>query len=347
MTLRKRLITVLRGGKADRVPFTIYEWLLPDTPAGKRLHKRGLILIGSRSLYREIRHDVSIESKEVDEAGQKKIITKIKTPVGEVTEKAGFDRSFGSRWIQEHFIKSVEDYKIMQFVHDHTLYEPSYEAYCQADRDMGNAGIILGEIPPIPVQWLLVKVMSPQAWSEGIILYEEQFHALQESLYKNYCCQVEIAVRSPAEVIWFPDNVTGSMMSPAMFNKYCKPVYDYACSLMKRTNKLSFAHYDGAIKTLKDCIANTGLDIIEAFTPPPMGNITVAEARAAWPEKVLSLNFPGNLFCEDAGVIERYACKYMEEGRDRGGFVMGCSEEFELNYFEHTFSAIARAMEKF
>lgn len=347
MTLRERLMTVLRGGRADCVPFTIYEWLLPNTPAAKRLHKQGLILIGSRSLYREIQRDVSIESKEVEESGQKKMITRIKTPVGEVIEKAGFDPHFNSRWIQEHFIKSIEDYKVIQFVFEHTSYEPSYATYCKANQKIGEAGIISGEILPIPIQRLLVHVMGPQTWSEGIMLYEEQFNKLHEALYRNYCRQAEIAAQSPAEVIWFPDNVTGSMMSPAMFNKYCKPIYDYACFVIKQASKLSFAHYDGANKTLKDCIASTDLDIIEAFTPPPMGDMKVREARAAWPGKVVSLNFPGNLFDKDTKVIERYACAYMEEGGDRGRFVMGCTEEFDPNYFEHTFSTIAQVMDKF
>ena len=52
MNFRERLMTVLRGGKADRIPLTIYHWLLPDTPAGKRLHAQGLIPIGSRRVFR-------------------------------------------------------------------------------------------------------------------------------------------------------------------------------------------------------------------------------------------------------------------------------------------------------
>ena len=155
---------------------------------------------------------------------------------------------------------------------------------------------------------------------------------------------MEIAANSPAEVIWFPDNVTGTIMSPRLFNKYCKPIYDYACNVLRQAEKLSFAHYDGANKPIKDCIADANLDIIEAFTPPPMGDMSVAEARQAWPDKVLSLNCPGNIFREPAEIIESHIRRYLEQGGAEGRFIIGCTEEYDPDRFEHAFSAIVRAV---
>ncbi|MGQ9686862.1 MAG: hypothetical protein ACUVT2_11225 [Thiobacillaceae bacterium] len=37
MTLRERLMTTLRGGQADRIPWNIYAWLLPQTPEGEEM----------------------------------------------------------------------------------------------------------------------------------------------------------------------------------------------------------------------------------------------------------------------------------------------------------------------
>ena len=70
MTFRERLMTVLRGGKADRIPVTIYHWLLPDTPAGKRLHGEGLIPIGSRRVFREQHRDMTIRRTESIHRGE-------------------------------------------------------------------------------------------------------------------------------------------------------------------------------------------------------------------------------------------------------------------------------------
>ena len=128
-------------------------------------------------------------------------------------------------------------------------------------------------------------------------------------------------------------------------------MYDYACKLLNQAGKLTFSHYDGDNLSLRDCLASVDINIIEAFTPPPMCDMTIAQARQAWPNKVVSINFPATLFSEPADVIEKYVCDYMAEacplgGGDEGKFVIGCTEEFDFARFNHTFSAIARAMKR-
>lgn len=367
MTLRERVMAVLKGGKADKVPLTIYFCLLPGAdpvtgfrygsgyrydiipekfPAINKLHERGLAFIGWSPTHIEKHNNVTFESKEVSTGQGKEIITCIKTPVGEVSERAGFDITCGSRWVKEHFIKSVNDYKVMQYLYEHTTVKAAWETYDLDNQRMGDKGIVIAEILPIPIQWLQVEIMGAMTWSEGVILHTLEFDELLESLTNVYMHQVEIAAASSAEVIWCPDNITGTMISPDLFNKYCKPIYDRACSILKEAGKLTFAHYDGFTKSLKECIANTNIDIIEAFTPLPMGDMTVLEAREAWPDKVLNVNVPGSLFTEPAKVIQQYINEYMEQAGDLSKFLIGCSENYDLDYFDHAFIAIADAMDK-
>lgn len=350
MTLRERLMTVYRGGKADRVPLTIYDWILEAACPGEGnpFEKEGLTLLGVASLFKD-KHDnsITIDQREVGSGRDRQIITTIKTPVGEVTECAGFDPSFGSKWITKHFIKSPEDYKVMQYVYDHTTSEPSYEKFIEADKKMGRRGIILGGIHPIPVAWLMLEIMGTETWCEGVMLHTDEYDALQESLTKLYKRRLEIAADSPAEVVWYAESLTGTILSPSLFNKYCKPIYDYGSKILKQAGKLTFSHYDGTNLPLKDCIASADINIIEAFTPPPMERMTITQARQAWPNKVLSVNFPGILFNEPSEVIEKYTWEYMEQGGNEGRFVIGCTEEFDFTRFEHTFSAIINAMERF
>jgi hypothetical protein len=193
----------------------------------------------------------------------------------------------------------------------------------------------------------MLEIMGAGAWCEGVMLDADEYDALQESVTRVYKRRLEIAADSPAEVVWYAESLTGTILSPSLFNKYCKPIYDYGSEILKQAGKLTFSHYDGTNLPLKDCIASVDINIIEAFTPPPMEQMTVAQARAAWPEKVLSVNFPGILFNEPAEVIEKYTYEYMEEGGDEGKFVIGCTEEFDFTRCEHTFSAIAGAMEEF
>jgi uroporphyrinogen-III decarboxylase len=347
LNFRERLMTVLRGGKADRIPLTMYEFVHGrpfDTPAGKRLHAQGLIPIGTCRVFREHYRDVTIERSDSIHQGSKQTLTRIETPLGALSERATIDPSYGSRWVQEHLVKSVEDYRLMKFVFDHTEIEPAYDDYRAADRAMGDRGIVLAEIISMPLMWLFVEIMGAAAWSEGILLHTDEFDELLESLARCYKRQLEIAASSPAEVVWLGDNITGTVISPSIFQEYCKPIYDFDCAVLRQAGKISFAHFDGANRPLRDCIAGVALDVIEAFTPPPMENMTVAEARRAWPDKVLSLNVPSSLFHLPAEEIERHVRQYVEEGGDQGRFIVGCTEDFDVRLFEHAFSAIRRAM---
>jgi len=48
---------------------------------------------------------------------------------------------------------------------------------------------------------------------------------------------------------------------------------------------------------MKDLIPQTGCDVIEAFTPPPMGDLSMAEARTALGDKiVIWVDFPESVF---------------------------------------------------
>ncbi|MGQ9555745.1 MAG: hypothetical protein ACUVWR_16725, partial [Anaerolineae bacterium] len=89
------------------------------------------------------------------------------------------------------------------------------------------------------------------------------------------------------------------------------------------------------------------LPVIEAFTPPPMGDVSVAEAKAAWPDKVVWVNFPGSYFLEPAEVIEEYTMGLLEEGAPGGRLVIGCTEDYPYSEFEKTFTAIGKAMARY
>ena len=366
--LRQELLAAFRGERPDRIPFTIYFCLIPDAepldgiaygsnydyahvparePAVAGLHEqRGLAFIGWFPAHEQSVDGVRITEQEITRNGLPVQCRRIETPVGTVTEEAQIDPTYGSRWVLKHLIKSVDDYRVMQYVYDHTMIEPAYNAYRVADAAMGDKGVVLAEILPIPLQWLLVEVMGSEAWSEGLLVHTAEFEVMLQSLQRVYMRQVEIAADSPAQAVWLPDNLTGTYVSPTIFDKYCAPVYDAACTMLQQAGKLTLAHCDGCYTQLKEQIGRTKIDVIEAFTPPPMEMISVAEARAAWPTKVLSINVPGILFTEPREVIIEHVRRYLDEASaTTEAFVVGCTENYDVLQFDHAFTAIADAIE--
>lgn len=348
MTLRERLMTTLRGGTSDRIPWNIYGWILPQTPAGRRMHGRGLSLMGSQRIFRPVYGDgIHIDERRYREDGEERFLLRIETPAGTLTEHSVIDPSYGSRWIRKYLIGGPEDYPAAEYLFRHTGFEPDYEPWRRAEAEMGDGGIVIGEIMPVPIVHIMVAFMGAEGLAQGLYEHPEAFDSLMEALGRQYDRQVELAAASPAEVIWFPDNVTATIVSPRLFERYCAPVYGRAMPVMRAAGKTPIAHYDGSIRPLLQHVARTDLPVIEAVTPMPMGDVTVAEAKAAWPGKVVWVNFPGCFFLEPYDVIKAYALDLLRDAAPGGRLVIGCTEDYPYSEFEKTFGAIGAALAEY
>jgi hypothetical protein len=271
----------------------------------------------------------------------------IETPKGTLTEEATIETGYGSRWIKKYLVSGPEDYAAAEYFARNTTFEPDYEPWKAADAEMGAGGIVVGEIMPIPLMTLMVAWLGVEGLAEGIYHETDRFESLLDALDRHYDRQVELAAGSPAEVIWWGDNVTGAIVSPRLFERYVAPVYARALPVLRQVGKFPITHYDGSNRPLKHVLARTALPVIEAFTPPPGGDLPVHEAKAAWPDKVVWVNFPAPLFLESAETIHAYTLDLLASAAPGGRFVLGCTEDFPLQHFEKTFTAIGRALAEY
>jgi hypothetical protein len=347
MTRRERHLTILRGGVPDRIPWNCYGWIVPQTAAARELVRKGLGLMSTRRIYTEIHEDVTMSTDRYMDGGVPHEHVTIETPVGTLTEDATIESGYGSRWVKKYFITGEQDYPAVEYFFRHTRFEPDYEPWRRAEAEVGDDGFTVGEIMPIPLMTLMVNWMGIEGLTNGIYFHTAGFEGLMDALDRHYDRQVQLAAESPAEIIWFGDNVTGTIVSPKWFEKYVAPEYRRVMPVMRAAGKIPIAHYDGANRRLAPYLARTDLPVIEAFTPPPVGDITVAEAKAAWPDKVVCINFPAPLFLESFENIYRYTLNLLADGAPGGRFVLGCTEDFPMETFEKTFTAMGHALAEY
>ena len=74
------------------------------------------------------------------------------------------------------------------------------------------------------------------------------------------------------------------------------PVYKKQAEVLHQHNKLMAVHMDGRLSVLKALIPKTDIDIIEAFHPPPMGDLSLGDALSLWKDKAIWLGFPGSIY---------------------------------------------------
>lgn len=347
MTPRERLLSVLRTGSADRIPWNIYAWLLPPTPLARSFLDHGLSLMGSQRICQDTFSELTILEEQYQSGGQTWFHKTIDTPLGMLSEESTIEQAYGSRWIKKYFVNRPDDFPVAEYIFRHTNAEPEYESWKTAHTAMGERGIVVGEVMPIPIMTLIVAWMGIEGLTEGLYTCPDRLDGLLDAAERLYDRHIQLAAESPAEIIWFGDNVTGAFISPRLYEKACVPTYARVMPILNQAGKIPIAHYDGANRSLLGGLARTSLPVIEAFTPPPMGNLSVAEAKTAWPEKVIWVNFPGNLFLEPPETIKAYMLDLLEKSAPGGRLVIGCTEEFPISDFDKTFQAIGQALAEY
>ena len=72
-------------------------------------------------------------------------------------------------------------------------------------------------------------------------------------------------------------------------------------------------HMDGRIGALKDLVARSPVDIVEALHPPPMGNLDIGEALSAWPDKAVWIGFPASEYILGADAVRTHALDLLRD----------------------------------
>ena len=122
------------------------------------------------------------------------------------------------------------------------------------------------------------------------------------------------------------------------------PHYDEAAEIMHKHGKLIGCHFDANCKLLAGAIAGTQLDYIEAFTPAPDTDMSLAEARQAWPGKVLWLNFPSSIHLKSDAEVEAATVSLLEEAGAYDGLLVGITENVPQDRWQGSLTSIMNGL---
>ena len=326
--MRQDILAVLHGRAPGRVPWTIHHELLPRGSLERCLRDQGLAIIdkGVRP-YREGSRRVTIEERQ-GWAGDTRLILKTwHTPLGELRSRVR-EGPDGSLWTEQYPLRSAADFRLLEYISEDTEYRPNDEAVDAAQRALGEDGLVLCRMMRSPMQRLLTEWLGTVGVSYALADAPQAVDRLVACLEAGDEQALRIAARSPAEAVWSAENLTGDIVGPEMFRRYHGPYYDRAARILQAGGKLYGVHLDGRLACLKEAIGASALDFVEGFTPPPLGDLGLEEARAAWPGKAIWLNIPGTLFLSDGRKVVRELQELLRRGMAAGGFLLTLTEEF-------------------
>lgn len=326
MTRRERILAASAKKRTDKLPFFHYWRHSQIGWAERECRNRGMGINWYRPCHVERLHDVEITEKR-GKIGDRPVIRRTyTTPLGSVYidehREPGTGQWHGQRswkdvspWFLSRLIKDPGDYEIVKYMVEHTEYVADYFPIEQAQDWLGDDGCVIAALPHSAMQTLMIDWVGSEG---GRFFFHHADHPdLVEELYRAISKSREelhrIAADSPAELVMCGDNVDGLLVDPRLFKSYFMPEYDKQAQLLHPKGKLMLVHMDGSLNTIKDLIAETPIDVVEAFHPPPMGDLTIGEALSCWKDKAIWLGFPAAVYALGSQEVIRYTLALLKE----------------------------------
>jgi hypothetical protein len=100
---------------------------------------------------------------------------------------------------------------------------------------------------------------------------------------------------------------------------------------------------DGRLKALRDLIERAPIDGVESLSlPETAGDMSLAEAKAAWPDKVVLPNFPASLCLLETAEIEAFLARLVNEARGGAPTMLQFSEDIPCSEWARVVPAVCR-----
>jgi len=329
LTILDQINAVLHGEKSDRVPYVPYHNLVPRGEFERELRDRGMGLCVRCNAISEEIDAVSVEQR--TDGGLE--CTIYKTPAGELRtgDRVDLGRiADGGQLRTEWPIQRVEDFEAAIYLIENTRFRTNYDRYRNAVRDMGGDGIVRfeGPLPPYdaPRYDLGYGYFSLEGWTMAKLDYPEQMDNILDALARRADRVMPLVIDSPAEFISLGE--VDGLYSAREYEQHVLPFYEKWRPALESAGKIWAVHaHNLNLSVYHEVVRRTGAPVIEAFTPLPVGDFSLAEAREAWgSDTVIWVNFPETVFWSGREATYDYTVYLIEQDGKSGRLIIGATE---------------------
>ena len=271
-----------------------------------------------------------ITYSESEQAGVRTSI--FQTPHGSISSKQEYSPSTYSWAYTEHFVKSIDDLKIMVFIFENTKYTENFNDFDRIDKLWGNVGIAacLAPISVSPIQKLLSRWAGVEKTIEIFMDYTEEFEGILERIQIAEDPVFEIITRSSAQYIEFAENLSSEITGKTLFEKYNMPYYIKRINQLHKAKKHVGIHIDGTLRACFPLLERCGFDVAEAVTPAPVGDIEVEGLRVLAGDKIVIWGgIPGAIFSDiySEDEFENHVTLVLRNFKEDKRFVLGVADQ--------------------
>jgi len=359
MTSRERILAALTRQPVDKIPFTplIDPYTIKDLPeeiTGPRIDGgmdplrmahtgRGLkcdLMIrhvpATRALRTVTPHlqslggfDPSIELKSEFKDGH--FVEIMDTPVGGLTGTWKFTERVGIiPHPVKHFVNNYEELKIFHYAVERMDPNPpelAGEEFIRVDREIGDDGIATASISNTPLMFLIEMVWGLENTYYLLADYRDEVEDIMRKLHLSLRRYVEVLADCPARVIIQYENTSSTLLSPAVFRRYCLPLLNEYAGILRAAGKIYLVHMCGKLRAFVSDIAGAEFAGITDIPPPPTGDLPLDEAAGSLPGKVVVGGISPTTFINpDPAVVETEISGLIERIKPFPGVLLGSAD---------------------
>jgi hypothetical protein len=351
MTMRQRMLAVIRGEPHDRVPFVSYRGMAPWEDAWKLIGRNNLGVLAWTPACNSQTPNCHREVEQVELDGRPARRTALHTPAGKLTD-LWVDAAIAAH-AHEHFIKAPADYKILLALLRDQHYTPNVDGWLAAWKEIGDDGLPHTSIGRTAYQALWVEWVNPfdlaAHMADEPALMEEVFAAMNADMAKALAAACELVRAAPVPYVLFPDNITAPMIGEANFRKYCAPMYLKLRDMLDEIGSdIPVAvHTDGDLRPLWKAFAESRVGWFDSMSPPPDNDTSVADALREWPDAGVGINFPSSVHLKSEQEIYETTMEILAQGGRSNRLQIQISEDTPPGAWEKSYPQIVRAIDEF
>ena len=335
-SIRGRFQRALAGEPIDWPVYAVYDWFVEhraiDWPS---LFARGLGQINHANLIETKRPNLQVvETTRQTDRG-------VRRDVRWITDRGELHESYLGEWRQEYLVKSPEDYRIVQRAFEGSQYTATDQHFLRSEAALGDGGITVGHLWRTPLMETQIDLAGLERCSLDLADDHPALLELLELMADLVLRQVREAVKTPAKYIKLWENLSIETIGRRHYRRHLAPLYHRVMEILGPAGKHLLVHYDGKLRLISDDIATLPIDGIDSFTPPPEGDMSVAEARSLWPDKFLWLHPPLGWYRESPAVMTDRISRMIDDAGARH-FCLMISEDVPPAW-EQTVPLVLRA----
>ena len=303
MNSRERQLAILNHESPDRIPWV--PRLLPWY--NSRIANNSMPSKWEGLSLREIERDLGcgtpakagrlsrrrfdgVEVVHREEDGQH--ITEFQTPVGTVRQVTGHSETLaghglGGR-VNEQLLKGPDDYRVWEWVEQHTYWDPIYDEFLAYDAEIGGDGLPMLQVGDAPFHWFL---LHGAGYNHGYLQLNDYTREVEHLLAVMTEVQRErhwpVLANSPARLILHGVHHSSAFTPPPYYEKYILPYYQQMMPLMHEHGKSVTLHADNDTSLIAELIEQAGYDMVECFVTSPMVPFTLEQARETWGTRII------------------------------------------------------------